>query len=565
MNPEKVRQTFGRMGFANTEEFRLGAYVLISCRKQLIMAQNHLTAGEAQIFAFGSFTYKGNSYQGSLKNFLLDFIHAKTESGQITGNYVLIIHLKKENKTFLIIDPAFIKNVCFTEEGKVISSSFLALLESYNKPVHISTEAVREILLTGSLMGPKTLIREISRLEKKNIPAGSGVEIITFTPELTGEGTDAKSPARRQLDVLERYFVSLSALTEEFGADIGLTGGFDSRLLLAFGKKHLKNLQANSFWRENSLDFEIARELAEKTEIPFHYIKQPGIYEDPDGIIQNMEEACYFSDGHIRAQSYWMETFNTKDYASSMLNGKGVGFHGCGGEQYRNHDRYPGGRIPLETWVYYDLIYRNCGDCFVDKAAKDRFVESFSGQVRSALGHDHASIGLKEIKRYYNEIWNLSNRTLRINMLNKLSFYFAPFTEYLVSHEAYKAIPFLGRSFHFQLEMIRLADPGLAAIRSNYGFAFSDPEPLKLRALPLIFNALPRRLRYKLYVKNKKITQYQSVRNLTVKHPLFRKYSDHVKSLDLGIDIDKLTMSKVNGKLVADMGFFMEKYQTLLA
>jgi hypothetical protein len=213
-----------------------------------------------------------------------------------------------------------------------------------------------------------------------------------------------------------------------------------------------------------------------------------------------------------------------------------VGFHGCGGEQYRNADRIMR-KISLRTYIKYEWMFKQCQNIFTDKRLINAVYDKIENKIKRLVNIPENKVGLLELKIIQNEIWNTANRATRVNVLNQQQFYFAPFTEYQLSYSAYNYVPFLGNSFSFQIEMMKKLDPELAAVKINYGFNLLKGEPLKYKLIPYLFNSIPRSLFYAIYYKWK---------NLQTNEFQLKKFSEtaHPFLLDLGKKIDLKKLSR---------------------
>lgn len=500
-----VEKIYSEKGFFDPLVARLGDYQLRLYKKQLLNVTNNYNLGSLCIYACGSIVYKKHGYEESLKALLSDYSTNKIDPSELSGNYVLIFHDQDQGETEFLCDPAFIKNVYFNEENKIISSDFLAIINSVDQTFTLNRNAVIENITTGHLISPDTYVHEIHKLDKVNIKELSskfkGIFFNVFRPDIVNNLTSRNEAIDHALQTLNNYFRNVAELSNDFGAHIGLTGGFDSRLLLMLGKKHISKLMTNSFWRPASKEYMHAKELAlESGEKFFSYEDKP--FPKPEWN-RMLDKSFYFFDGQIRSQNRWDEIFNLPEYASGIAQGHYVGFHGSGGEQYRNADRFLRQKS-LRSYIQYQWMFKQCKDPFLESKLKWEIYTNIELKINRLMGFNISKIDLLLLKRIQNEVWNPANRTTRLNLLNQQQFYFAPFTEYSVSHSAYNYTPFIGNSLSFQIDMMRKLDGELSKVQTNYGFNLIEGEPIKFYFIPLIINLLPDQWFHAIYFRLKK-------------------------------------------------------------
>lgn len=128
------------------------------------------------------FSYNGLSYSDSLKNLLNDLDENKFDKNKIIGNY-FIIYKNKNNELYFLHDPLSYYSVFYNEEKTIISSSFLALLECSNKKYDLNYNSIYEILHTGALIGPDTIVDGIFRLEN-NLNSINNISRIITKPDI---------------------------------------------------------------------------------------------------------------------------------------------------------------------------------------------------------------------------------------------------------------------------------------------------------------------------------------------------------------------------------------------
>jgi hypothetical protein len=553
IDTESVRRLYSKKGFSDPVICDIGNYKLWIYRKQLVRADNFVCAKSGRVFACGTLFYKGLSYTESLQKLLDDFSGECIDPSALFGNYILLFHKDRESNITLSVDPAFIKNIYFDRERKVLSSDFLAILESIPGYYSLNRIALVENIITGSLISPETYANEIQKLDRLNFTEIEkdfpGVKARLFTPEIRSDLTDFTSAVEDANLKLDEYFSSAAAISDQYGANIGITGGFDSRLLLMHARKHIKNLSCNSFWRTASQEYINARLLSEAAGLSFSTFEKKPFTMPSDESIPLIP--FLFFDGQVRSQNRWDEEFNQPEYNSRLISGSCVGFHGCGGEQYRNADRYSR-TVSLESFIRHEWLFRQTRNIFLNRRLQSAVFTNVERKIIRLLQPQKKILDLEAMKRFQNEIWNTSNRTTRVNVLNQQQFYFAPFTEYSISHSAYGYVSYLGPSFRFQVEMMKRVDPALAAVTNNYGFSISDGEPLKMKLFSTAASLLPRPVLYKMYFLFRKTHRNMPENYSEPIHPV-------ISGLEGDIDILQLRKNGILGPALKSFNFMLHK------
>lgn len=559
INVVSAREVFQKKGFILPPvEFESSGYNLWLFRKILINENNYYHHGGYSIFSCGTPIYKSLNYQSGLQCLLNDFITNTIEFERLIGNYTLIF--KKLDKYQLLCDEAHIAPVYYDKQNRVISSSFLGVAAALRPGLTINKNAALEILLTGSLIGPETQVVEILRIEKETIFNFPGVQILeqkTTTPNERFIGSK-KQCINFQINKLLDYFESIKEISNSTGTMIGLTGGFDSRLLMALSEKKLSKNTYYSHWRkEKNLDFDVAGQLAESINKPLH--TYPVTYPldlSEENIYNRLDEAFYFYDGQIRSQIFWYEEYNTLNYSKRIYENNLLGISGIGGELYRNYERMNVRSWNFMKWVLFDIFFMNSGiDFSNDKNFRD-FLINFTNKLRLKLNLvERERITRYEVKRYHAEAYSLANRVHRTNAENQLTFCLAPFAEYSMYNSALEAEPFLGHSMEFQSLMIEQLSSQLSKITSSYGYSFHDGEPFYNKIAAIIKDFIPKKYFFMLYNYNKQ-RESTFVDEFTKKFNFSRSYIIDIQSLFPNLDVAMLKQRKYQGSLMLELAHF---------
>jgi hypothetical protein len=562
---DSVFETFSKMGLTKYKIFQFGRWELVFYDKEYIKEHCYIEQEKNAIFLSGSFTYKGLSLNESLKVFLNDALERQIEETELYGNYFIIINIADE--LFYYSDNKLLINIYLEKRYSVISSSFLAILNGVMDSFRFNVHSAHEILLTGNLIRPSTLVKEITRCQIKEEINAIGLKEIAISKcdlnKIVYSFQNRSQVLEANINILDTYFKNQKNLVDEYGLVLGLTGGLDSRLLQAFSEKNFDRISYFSHYRPNDLDFKFAKILAEKKQKKLLKIKSITSsaltnYE----MFDRIERAHYFLDGQIRSQIYWHEEFNTLDYEKQVYSSSKIGYHGIGGEQYRNYERMVLPFRLYNSWFKYEYIYKNARDYFYEKNDSKVFLDWISGKVEKSLPRRKV-IDLTYIKIFYDEIYNKANRIERMNSLNKYILYFAPFIDPKIANVALSSAKFLGYTNNFEAHMIAQLDPELASINSNYGYNFVDGQSIFSVIPSLMKDVIPTKYKLRLYNhlrNNFNDGQYNLLKKQFDFVELFEVKSKEI----LLFDIVKISKLKYTGVLLIALGFMMNKYKEKL-
>lgn len=562
---KKIRETFINKGFRKApKEFDLQEYKLLYYSKIYTSVDSILEYNGQLLVGIGTYIYHKKWGKTALIEISKNIQNNTFFTDQVIGDF-LILHFDG-NKTYFYTSPNYSYNIFFDENETIISSSFLAVVNGLQHNFSLNKLALKETLLTGNLIGPDTLLNEVYRLEKTLSFKNHNIVHI----HNTGNGTNIKAyksfeqAVDSQLEVLENYFAQIKGFTLKTGICIGLTGGLDSRLLLASALNAGLSPLIYSTWRPiKDKEFVIAQKLAE---LEGHTIKSPKhtSFLELDNILlqKRLEENFWFNDGQVRTHQLWFEEIKSLPYLNELLNNNSLNTSGIGGEQYRNDERY-NTRIKYnyDNWLKYEIILKNIDNPFFHQKGLFETYEYIKLKINTLLDKkDLKKISYYEIKRYFNEIYNPANRTVRNNIENQAYYFLSPFSDYTVSTEAYNSINWHGLDFKFEKRMIEKAFPKFSKIATNYGFAPNQKITHKQKFYSLFKSNTPLSFYWKLnqYRKiqqNKKDEFSKSFAWLDIKY---------FKYLPEDISLNRILENNYLSPLVYELAYFIKIFENKL-
>jgi asparagine synthase (glutamine-hydrolysing) len=541
---------------------QFGEYSLFLYKKGILFPDNYLEINDSFIGSVGTPVYKGLSYTPGLKEILRDELESKINHDELFGHYFILVWARNELKIYT--DGSGLIKMFIDSAGLTVSSSFLILTELIKSQLTLNKSAISENIITGGITGGETILNEIKEFTSDYYNSLAGIKINSPIHKQVGNLQNRKKAFDEQVCILTRYFESLKCLADEFGVDTGLTGGYDSRLLLSLISRHFRNFHVHSHYRNHqSQEWDIAALITKKCNIEF--ISPPvrsfeALNDEELSFIMNSSYKFY--DGQIRIHCNWNEEYNTLEYRLKTLGNKGLGFHGIGGEQYRNADRLYLRLTNFDSWIKFQFIRRFGGASFSNEKSENNLCDNIKSKICKQLEFSNNNkLTLFDLKRIENEIFIQSYRGSRTNAENKLSFFLSPFADFRVSGAAYSIIPYLDCTNNFEIDLIRNISPELAGFPSNYGFPFNRKEPFKKYIGPAIFeNILPSKVKWRM----KEIYKGRNFNNSFIdkvdSSRMLKRCITNVKDLDLPLNIDKILRRPESGPLVISMGYFLDNF-----
>jgi len=561
--PEKLPESI-REEFFDTDSLirEAGDYMLYVNKKTVAGSCIHYSNEHGSITGTGTFIYKSESPCESLKLLMEDLLEDRFDAGSLLGHYFIFLFLPSGIKLFT--DGTGLVRAYHDQKGSYLASSFLLSARLHDR-LTLNRDAATENLLTGGIIGSETLVNEISSFSGASFTLFPDIEFILPHVAHADESKEPEPVAiRRESERLDAWFRSCSRLAEACGADIGLTGGYDSRLVLAYARNNIYNLQVHSHFRPSgSEEWRIARDIAVGERIQFVSPEvTPPEEMDDEMLLRVMAGSFRFNDGIISLHCNWMEEYNTLEYRRKVLGEKQLGFSGIGGEQYRNHERLYGKPWLFRQWIKYSYLRKVSGKAFLRSSDEKKMLERIKTRINDIMefGPGKRWMNLTDLKRIQNEVMIPAYRGVRTDAENKHAWHLSPLADFHISSSAYGIIKYLRDSKNFEAGLIRRISLPLAAYPTDYGYDLIKGEPLLKRILASAFeNLLPGSLKWKIKEKHRSGGKSGMVPGKIRSSLLLKGYVDRVTSLGLPVSVTTLVNRDSTAHLVISLGYFLER------
>ena len=541
-----------------------GNYTLFLNRKTLASSCCFYISGSGSAYGTGTFVYRGGGPEESLQILLDDFTGGRFDHSSLLGHYFIFLFLKAGIK--ILTDGTGLVKAFHDSEGSYLSSSFLLAAKLHEK-LTLNRDAATENLVTGGITGWETLVNEISSYSKASDRLFRDIEFIRPIKPATGNKPVSVNDAiQSQSALLGRYFSSCRKLAGAGGADLGLTGGYDSRLVLACAREQIDNLQVHSHFRPaGSEEWRIARMIADGEGLRFTSPVVTPPEKMDDGMLGVViGSSSRFCDGAISLHCNWMEEYNTLEYRLSVLGDKRLGFSGIGGEQYRNQERLHGKPWLFSQWLKYSHLRNVSGRVFLTAKDEREMLERTKSKIYNMMGFSPGKrfISLSDLKRIQNEVMIPAYRGARTDAENRHAWYLSPLADYHVSAAAYGIIKFLKDAKSFEADLIRSISPSLAAYPTDYGYDLVSGEPVSARILASSFeNLLPASLKWTVREKMKKGRRTGPVSEKITTSLLLSGYVSNVTTAGLPVSVPDLLKREVTAHMVVSLGYLLDKLE----
>lgn len=560
-----VQKNFSKMGFAKPKKFYLGPLILWLYKKQLIAEDNYtFSSHKNALFAAGTIVYKGKSYTESLASLLADFENDKLDYKKMIGAYCLIF--LKKGKVYILTDKANIYHIFTNSANSIICSSFLALLSAQPNKLPLNTMACLEALLIGYVTGPDTIVNGIylaNDFYQKNVKSLDYLFLTYPDNVLSYQNVNEKFDIsiEKQLRILKTYYSSVDSLCSHFGADIGISGGYDSRLNLLLSTHLSSKPNAYTYDSPDHIkEKHIAELLIKEVEVPFKRvaITKPELKSEME-LTENLNDALFFFDGRTNNNMGTYNDIHTRRLRISILGENGVGLNGLGGELYRNRENLPDRKTSFSEWLKYYVIDPFTVCTLQSSGDLNKFIAHISNKYKKLLKLDHLKYINKQIAReFYRNVWLPYAAGVKNSAENQLAFFLMPFSDYQISLEALKITPHIGIDGKFEAAMISALNQKVAQITSSYGFEF-DKEPMSYLFKSYLRSLIPNR--YKNLIYHWKIKwalnyspEYISLYN---RHSIIQKSINLLHELALPINLDQLILDRTNRERTIFIGYFL--------
>lgn len=542
-----------RQGSKNPVTADHNSYRVYFFPKQLSEIQNFITVENGDFCgSSGNFIYKGQMGKLALSALLHDFHPGNYHPQDFNGIFTLL--LKKHNRLYLLTDPMGGNRVYQNNLQSFWSSSFLAAASTASE-LSANKQAIYEYAFQEATYGSDTVFREVATLDS--------LKNFEFTPDgpiahdkgLNFSFHPNTAPLHDLVDeTVQLLRNTVQPVSKMFGNRIrtALSGGYDSRLMLALLKDSGSTPGIYVYGSDDSPDVVVARTIAEGEDFPLDHIDK-GNYPVPkvQDYTKTVEDNFYGLDG-LPGEGIFdfganMDTRRTRSSHGYMI------FNGGGGEIFRNFFYLPefslsGGKFTISDLISSFYSRYSCDFC-QDNFNEQQYRDALHDKIKVALmvSTDRLSRGQVE---YVYPAFRLRYWTARDNNNNsRLGPYLTPFISYTLIKKAL-TIPLKFKNHGiFQAELIKAVSPELAAYMSDYGHSFDRKIPAKVKFRSYLTYYRPPSLRRYSYALQHRMRKLTLPKTLSPEYldPLFKNGQPHMSQY---FKINKIRDAALLGRIL---------------
>jgi len=443
---------------------------------------NQFSDNEDAIYSVGTIVYKEESYDKALQLYLNDFKNNCVNEECVYGDFILIIRLKL---TITIVRERCQISKIFHLNKNIISNSFLVTLLSSNQKFSINKQSVKENVLLGYILNPKTIVNEIHEVYKLNGFDDLKFKYFNADKIFIKKEYNEKEVFERTIQLLNKQYTSISEAFNNKGVDIGLSGGYDSRLNLILANKKMK-VHPHSHYKERyDKDLEIAKALCEelKLELKTKKIKPFIEIEKHEDLIELLEDTFYYYDGRVVLNTGFFNEIYSRKYREFITEKAEITLTGFGGEIFRNFNYQPKGRLNIDSW-FKNFVFSYYNYAAIEFTEENRlFFENVKIDILKKLGIENEKrISFATRRLYFSDVWIPMTYAVKSFAENQLTYFISPFISYDIKKLSNEMNKVIAENWNFQANLIQNLSPNLAAIPSSYNFTFAeDPKLFEIK------------------------------------------------------------------------------------
>ena len=420
-------------------------------------------------------------------------------SEQIMGQYAAVF--KKNGRTEIKLDRFGGYHLFYNLDARIVCSSFFAIC-SVLPSLTLSQQNAYEYVFNGVVSGNETLFNEvkIAPIQATIVIASTALEIIRAPLPVTRTFASPRRDAslRESIALLDRYF---SAVACSFGDRVrsALSGGYNSRLILAFLRRHGIKPSLYVYGRAPERDVRLAAEIASREGIMLEAIdKEDRPIIPPAEFPATAHRNFLATDGYGYA-GIFHNGAETAELARRVL-GDTIAIHGGGGEIFRNFFYLPDREYTINEllWTFYSQFDPSTCTAVFDSRS---YYARLRSKVVDVLGSEESTLPRPTVEWLYHSFrcraWNGKVDSIA----SRYGFTAMPYLERSITEHA-SALPLRWKNYGaYEAELIRRVDSQLAGYPSGYGHNFSAPPPVSRRLSDFLTHLRPpwlRRYTYRL-------------------------------------------------------------------
>lgn len=483
---------FEKRNMQKARRYMLSCGELLLYPKQMVEVDNHVVSQRGVLYSIGTPIYKSLSYIPSLNQLLSDFEQGCIDMNQLFGEYVLIFDV--DRKVSVMVDATGMYKLFTDEDHRFVSSSFMA--SAACTACTLNKVAVAEQMLYGFVAAPDTLVNEVVCMNTSALRQQiSWVHWINHTNQIaTKRSHSRKNSIKRQYEAIREYMRSAQSLVQEYGAECGLSGGNDSRLIYASVNaacEPLRSVHTHCTSKVHTKEISIVKNIVELRNTPLIQVPTTYISECEGSEIDKVlkENVLYFDARNAENIGALSQT-HTQWYRKATANGNGVTFSGIAGEIYRNFYHTEQCTFSIQKWLEsrvfaLGLQYMIPSDLYQD--AVNRIMQKIELSTGVKVRR-HANVYVT--KRFFDSYRVPNGLGNVVHANNQMNFYLAPFTESKLIMSARPDYRWHEHCGAYEGKITQLFMPEAAELMGSKGYKVSSV-PMQIRFKWYMLSIIP--------------------------------------------------------------------------
>jgi asparagine synthase (glutamine-hydrolysing) len=476
---EQLRAHFRACGFADAFEATTPHWH-VAVYPKLNDSRPHVHRVDERNFAFaaGTLIYRGATGEAALARIWTEAASGTFDRTRLRGAYAL--GLCQGGQITLSIDALGTYKAYRDANWSTLSSAFLATLTGISEPV-ADAQAIYEYVYQAATYGGRTLVNGIRLLDRRQavqLGAKASVAPLAAPTSAPAEAKSFTAHLDRSLATLREWFGEIVSCFDD-RIDTALSGGYDSRLILALLRDRGITPRLHVYGRKDDEDVRVARQIAEGEGLRLEHVdKGLALRDPPADLAATIAQNCrlldaYPPDGILDDGA---DVATRRDRAA----GGALALNGGGGEIFRNFFYLPDRRFSIREliWTFYSQFDPATATALFSERA---YMDAMTAAVADSLGTTGGTLSREEVELVYPlfrcQFW--TGRGTSVN--NQFGSALTPFIEHaIVVGAAPVPIRFKNHG-RFEAALIEALSPSLARYPSCYGHDFAGEVPLKRR------------------------------------------------------------------------------------
>ena len=475
-----ARAQFARHGFAAPSGLAVPGWRILHAPPILGGPESLLADGEDFVAVAGTPVCDGRIGRPALEILLRDIALPRPDRDRLGGQFVALV--RRGGRAFLVGDFFAAFQLFHDPEMRLFSTSLLAAAHALPR-LSFDPQGVYEFAFNVVPIGDDTVFAELKTL---------GPDVIVELAETGAVLHEFQAPlpaAVEEMPLAERVEVHRARLDaavrpwlERFGDNVRcpLSGGLDSRLLLALLRAQGCRPHVYVYGSSDSADVRVSREIGAALGFEVEWMDKEGWREvEPDAFAEQVERNFDQYDGLPNFGELFENGANAAARDARHEGGALAASGGCG-EIFRNFFYLPDRPFSAEVVArafFARYAEGDATDAFDGRTFLRRVAEKIAAAVGAADPRERLPRPL--VEQVYPRLRCRSLFGREISLEARWGAYLMPFLDHKVVAEAVKLPLGLKNAGRFEAALLAAIDPELARQPSAYGHDFARPPGLR--------------------------------------------------------------------------------------